>query len=262
MEDGQPTSTPTPCKMGCGFFVSFVLFVSLFPVRFPASPPRYRVVAESVRPLLSRVTLMAPRTPGPRNSEAFRGLPCLWPSWRRLCSPPRLYNTRRGHGVKAHFQTRSVALNHTRIGPYSSPSFRADSSYSQHGTDRAWGRVERGSPQPLRGDQKEGYGRRIGQGSWRVGLGRSIRFIRSAHFHSRRRHKSLSFVGQALKNSHIYLTHKSYAVFTSRHRGATPPGTVAPSATRTCSLGRGTAKLTAILRSRPLLPRPLRPRQQ
>lgn len=56
MEDGQPTSTPTPCKMGCGFFVSLRYSSRFFPFVFPASPPRYRVVAESVRPLLSRVT--------------------------------------------------------------------------------------------------------------------------------------------------------------------------------------------------------------
>ena len=55
MEDdattAKPTSTPTPCKMGCGFFVSLRYYiVSLFPVLF-SPPPQCRAVAESVRPL-------------------------------------------------------------------------------------------------------------------------------------------------------------------------------------------------------------------
>ena len=39
MEDGQPTSTPTPCKMGCGFFVSFRHSSRFFPFVFPRRRP-------------------------------------------------------------------------------------------------------------------------------------------------------------------------------------------------------------------------------
>ena len=39
MEDGQPTSTPTPCKMGCGFFVSLRYSSRFFPFVFPRRRP-------------------------------------------------------------------------------------------------------------------------------------------------------------------------------------------------------------------------------
>lgn len=191
MEDGQPTSTPTPCKMGCGFFVSLRYSSRFFPFVFPASP-RFRVVAESVRPLLSRVTSswlhvrLAQEIPKPSGAFLASGQVGEDDPRRRGCT----IHGGGGHGGKAHFQTRGRSLSVIRgsIGPHSSPSFRADSSYSQHGTDRAWGRVERVSPQPLRGDQKEGYGRRIGQGSWRKAVALdSIHSFRSFSFARRRR---------------------------------------------------------------------------
>ena len=96
-----------PLQDGMRLLRKFALFVSLFPVRFPASPPRYRAVAESVRPLLSRVTSswlhvrLAQEIPKPSGA-----LPCHWPRVGRRSSSSRLHNTRRGHGGKAHFQTR------------------------------------------------------------------------------------------------------------------------------------------------------------
>lgn len=201
MEDGQPTSTPTPCKMGCGFFVSLRYSSRFFPFVFPRRRPDMGCRRKCQTVTFPCHELLAPRTPGPRNSEAFRGpsLPLAEGGKAMLTAEAVQYT--QGSRREGTFPNSGRSLSVIRgSGRTSSPSFRADSSYSQHGTDRAWGRVERVSPQPLRGDQKEGYGRRIGQGSWRVGLGAldSIHSFRSFSF-AAAPHKSLSFVGQALK---------------------------------------------------------------
>lgn len=187
MEDGQPTSTPTPCKMGCGFFVSFRHSSRFFPFVFPASPPRYRVVAESVRPLLSRVTSswlhvrLAQEIPKPSGAFLASGQVGEDDPRRRGCT----IHGGGGHGGKAHFQTRGRSLSVIR-GSGRTVLRVSEPIVLTHNTGRivpAWGRVERVSPQPLRGDQKEGYGRRIGQGSWRKAMALdSIHSFRSFSF--------------------------------------------------------------------------------
>lgn len=181
----------------------FSLFVSLFPVRFPASPPRYRVVAESVRPLLSCVTSswlhvrLAQEIPKPSGAFLASGQVGEDDPRRRGCT----IHGGGGHGGKAHFQTRGRSLSVIR-GSGRTVLRVSEPIVLTHNTGRivpAWGRVERVSPQPPFGETK----RRdmVAESDRDRGVRRwlSIRFIRSAHFHSRRRHKSLSFVGQALK---------------------------------------------------------------
>ena len=209
MEDGQPTSTPTPCKMGCGFFVSLRYSSRFFPFVFPRRRPDI-----GLSPKVSDRYFPVSRALGSTYAwpKKFRSRPGPFLATGRGWEddPRRRGCTIHAGGTEGRHISKlgSVAFSHTRIGPHSSPSFRADSSYSQHGTDRAWGRVERVSPQPLRGDQKEGYGRRIGQGSWRVVMGAldSIHSFRSFSF-AAAPHKSLSFVGQALKKFSYDFSH-------------------------------------------------------
>ena len=102
-----------PLQDGMRLLRKFSSFISLFPVRFSASPPRYRVVAESVRPLLSRVTSswlhvrLAQEIPKPSGAFLASGQVGEDDPRRRGCT----IHGGGGHGGKAHFQNSGRSLS-------------------------------------------------------------------------------------------------------------------------------------------------------
>ena len=192
MEDGQPTSTPTPCKMGCGFFVSLRYSSRFFPFVFPASP-RFRVVAESVRPLLSRVTSswlhvrLAQEIPKPSGAFLASSQVGEDDPRRRGCT----IHGGGGHGGKAHFQTRGRSLSVIR-GSGRTVLRVSEPIVLTHNTGRivpAWGRVERGLSAAPSGRPKGGIWsqNRTGIVACWVGALDSIHSFRSFSFARRRR---------------------------------------------------------------------------